>query len=179
MGLQDRANGSPLWPWSSTPRPRPRVTLDGYPIGSTEKLRFPDTHRIGDVSNAVFAVCCQSARIEILCDPGRLPISGQARFVMARLELSFLGQIRWPGTAEIGTRVDRVGRSSVSMAQGMFLKEHHVAAGQSTVALIDLTTRRPPCWPPDTARAVLPIAASQSENGAVHALWHRHNGRGA
>ena len=133
-------------PWRLKKRSRPHLALDDYPIHSTEKLRFADADRNGHVSHAVFALCCQSARLGLLCDPGRLPISGQARFVIASLERTFLGEMHWPRTVQIGTRVDHVGRSSVSTAQGLLVQERCVDVAQ------------------------------RSQNGQARPLWHRYNG---
>ena len=43
-------------------------------VTTIEKLRFADTDRQGHITNTVFAVCCQNARMELLCDPKRVPI---------------------------------------------------------------------------------------------------------
>jgi acyl-CoA thioester hydrolase len=124
------------------PRPKPPEHIGAYPIRSTEKLRFADTDRNGHISNAVFAVCCQSARMEVLSDPNRAPVPEGANFVIARLQLDFLGEMHWPGTVEVGTRVEHIGRSSIVLVQGLFLKGRRVARAKSIVVLIDAATRR-------------------------------------
>ena len=48
--------------------------LADFPTTTVEKLRFADTDRLGHITNSVFAVCCQNARMELLCDPRRVPI---------------------------------------------------------------------------------------------------------
>jgi acyl-CoA thioester hydrolase len=114
---------------------------------STEKLRFTDTDCNGLVSNAVLAVCRQNARMEVLSDSNRAPVPGGAHFVIAWLQLDFLAEIHWPGTVKIGTRVKRVGRSSIVLAQALFLKDRYVAT-KSIVVLIDAATRRAIQLPP-------------------------------
>jgi acyl-CoA thioester hydrolase len=151
--------------------------LDDYPIRSTEKLRFADTDRNGHVSNAVFAVCCQNARMEILCDPNQIPIPAHAQFVNARLEFEFLGEMHWSGTVGIGTRFDRIRRSSVAMAQALFLGERCVANARSIVVLIDMSTRRATPLPRKTVDAVRALAGAQSGNGVTRPPWRRENGR--
>ena len=86
-------------------------------IKTIEKLRFADTDRLGHITNTVFAVCAENARMELLCDPKRVPIPRNTQFVIAKLVLEFRAEMHWPGTVEIGTRVERVGRSSVSLTQ--------------------------------------------------------------
>jgi acyl-CoA thioester hydrolase len=128
--------------------------LVDFPMKTIEKLRFADTDRLGHITNTVFAVCCQNARMELLCDPRRVPIPRNTLFVIAKLVLEFRAEMHWPGTVEIGTRVERVGRSSVTLTQALFVQEACVAIAESVVALIDMTTRRSALLPEQTAEAL-------------------------
>ncbi len=145
----------PAW---FNPRTRSQPALEDYPIRTSEKLRFADTDRNGHVSNAVFAVCCQNARMELLHDRSRIPLPIDAQFVVARLALEFLKEMHWPGTVEIGTRLDHVGRSSVTVAQSLFIDGSCVANATSTVVLIDRSTRRATPFPHETASALRTLA---------------------
>jgi acyl-CoA thioester hydrolase len=133
--------------------------LADYSVRTSEKLRFADTDRNGHITNTVFAVCCQNARMEVLCDPKRVPIPRNTQFVIARLMLEFRAEMHWPGTVEIGTRVERVGQSSVTLAQALFVDGHCVATAESVVALMDTTTRRSTQLPHETAEALFQIAS--------------------
>ncbi len=145
---------------SIKPQFRPGAELDSFPFRTTEKLRFADTDRNGHISNAVFAVCCQNARMEILHDRNRIPLAVDAQFVIARLELEFRGEMHWPGTVEIGTRFDSIGRSSLVMAQSLFLKDRCVANATSTIVLMDRSTRKATAFPPEMALALRGLAGS-------------------
>ncbi|HZP88006.1 MAG TPA: thioesterase family protein [Burkholderiales bacterium] len=126
-----------------------------YPFWSSQQLRFADTDRHGHISNAVFAVLCQNARMELLCDRQRVPMPENAHFVIARLVLEFLGEMHWPGTVEIGTRIERVGRSSLTLGQALFIEERRVATAESTVVLIDARSRKSMPLPSETVDALL------------------------
>lgn len=132
--------------------------LADFPITSVEKLRYADTDLQGHITNTVFAVCCQNARMELLCDPQRVPIPPNTQFVIARLVLEFRAEMHWPGTVEVGTRVERIGRSSATLAQALFVNEACVATAESVVALMDTTTRRSTQLPYETAEALRAIA---------------------
>jgi acyl-CoA thioester hydrolase len=132
--------------------------LDDFPIRTVEKLRFADTDQHGHITNTVFAACCQNARMELLYDSKRVPTPPGTQFVIARLVLEFRGELHWPGTVEIGTRVDRVGRSSITLAQALFMAERCVATAESIVALLDARTRRPTRLPCETAQALLEMS---------------------
>jgi hypothetical protein len=73
-----------------------------YPVRSIEKLRYADTDRNGHISNAVFAVYCQNARMEVLCDPSQVPIPPDTQFAIAKLVLEFR-EMHWAGIVEIVT----------------------------------------------------------------------------
>jgi acyl-CoA thioester hydrolase len=135
--------------------------LADFSVTTVEKLRFADTDRQGHITNTVFAVCCQNARMELLCDPKRVPIPRNTQFVIAKLVLEFRAEMHWPGTVEIGTRVERVGRSSVTLAQALFVDGSCVATAESVVALMDTTTRRSTQLPYETAEALFQIASRE------------------
>ena len=106
--------------------------LDDYPIRTSEKLRFADTDCNGHISNAVFAVCCQNARMELLHDPRRVPLPIDAQFVIVRFENDFLGEMHWPGTVVIGTRCEHIGRTSLTVAQVLFADGSCAASARSS-----------------------------------------------
>jgi len=68
-------------PASTTDRSR-GPTLANFPVRTIEKLRFADTDRNGHITNSVFAICCQNARMELLCDPRKVPLPPSAQFLM-------------------------------------------------------------------------------------------------
>ena len=49
----------------------------------------------------------------------------------------------WPDEVEIGTCVLKLGNSSVTLGQGLFLGDRCVATAENVMVLIDLQTRRP------------------------------------
>jgi acyl-CoA thioester hydrolase len=111
------------------------------PAKTTEKVRYADTDQQGHITK--FAACCQNARMELLRDPHGVPIARKTQFVIARLTLEFRADMYWPGTAEIGTRVERIGRSSVTAAEAaLFVKQRCAVIAESVVALMDKVTRR-------------------------------------
>ena len=156
------------------PKPEPATeqpSLADYPLRTAEKLRFSDTDCNGHISHAVFAVCCQNARMELLHDPRRVPLPGDARFVIVRLEIDFLDEMHWPGTVVVGTRCERIGRTSLTLAQVLFADGSYAASAKSTVALVDPTSRRAIPLPPETAAALQAFRAPEKSNGALDPSW--------
>ncbi len=156
FALMQRSAGWPSWLKS---RSRPAPELADYSFLSSEKLRFADTDRNGHVSHATVAVCCQNARMELLCDRTRVPLAESARFEIVQLSLEFRAEMRWPCTVDIGTRIDRVGRSSITVAQALFVEDRCVAIAASVVVLTDTATRCATVLPEDTAEALMGLSA--------------------
>lgn len=117
-------------------------SLDAFPLRTYDKLRYADTDRQGHVNNAVFATMLETGRAELLYAPGNAMFDDGCAFVIASLRLDFLGEIRWPGRVEIGTRVSRIGNSSFTLEQGLFQEERCVATGEAVIVQMNEGTRR-------------------------------------
>jgi acyl-CoA thioester hydrolase len=63
-------------------------------------------------------------------------------FVMVRMEVDYMKELRWPGNLEIGTGLAELGRSSFKVAQVIFHDGACAAAGRATLVCMDLKTRR-------------------------------------
>lgn len=105
-------------------------------------VRYGDTDRQGHVNNAVFATFLESGRVAILYDPQQPLAPEGASFVIARLVLDFRAEVHWPATVEIGTSVARLGRSSMTLSQGVFVGETCVATAETVIVLMDEATRK-------------------------------------
>lgn len=116
--------------------------LDEFPLVTSDKIRYADTDRQGHVNNAIFATLLETGRVEILYDPrGPLAKPGCA-WVIAKLVLEFRSEINWPGLVQIGTRVARIGRSSINLEQGLFQEGRCVATAETVIVQMDESTRQ-------------------------------------
>jgi acyl-CoA thioester hydrolase len=115
-------------------------------------IRYGDTDRQGHVNNAVFATFLESGRVRFLYDPSNdMPPPGSG-FVIAQMLVDFREELHWPGEVEIGTVVLKIGRSSVSLGQGLFSGERCVATAETVLVLMDDKTRRSTPFPDATRR---------------------------
>ncbi|MEZ4770204.1 MAG: thioesterase family protein [Caldilineales bacterium] len=137
------------------------IRLEDFPHHTYDKVRYPDTDRQGHVNNAAFATFCETGRVSFLFDPERPLYPPGAAFVIARLVLDFRGEIRWPGTVQIGTRVARIGRSSLALEQALFQNERLVATAETVIVLMDEETRRSTPLPPATVDALKQLMAAE------------------
>ena len=128
---------------AATPR------LEDFKIRTPEIVRFGDMDRQGHVNNAVYSTYLETGRVDVIYGPGQgLQVTG-ATTVLARLQIDFLKELRWPGRVEVGTAVAEIGRSSYVFMQGIFCDGVCAATGRSTMVLIDLETRRAKPLPTD------------------------------
>lgn len=142
-------------------------TAHEYPFHVAETLRFADTDRHGHITNSVFAICCQTGRIALLEDPGRPLAPFGTQFVLARIEIDFRHELHWPGTVDIGTRIARVGRSSLTLEQALFQNGRCVATAHSVAVLTDSTTRRSTALPEAIAELVHALSKTGSSAPAA------------
>ena len=124
--------------------------LEAYPSRTSADIRYSDLDRQGHVNNAVFATFSEVGRVAFMYDPERPLASEGKSFVIARLLIDFRAELFWPGTVDIGTGVMRIGRSSFTLAQGIFNDGRLVATTQATIVMVDKQTRRSTSLPPQT-----------------------------
>ncbi len=118
------------------------IAIADFPLRTMDKIRYGDTDRQGHVNNAVFSTWLETGRVELLFDPAQPLAEPGSAFVIARLEVDFRAEARWPGEIQIGTRVMSVGRSSVRLEQGLFQSDRCVALATTVIVLMDDETRR-------------------------------------
>jgi YbgC/YbaW family acyl-CoA thioester hydrolase len=121
----------------------PQARLEDFPLRSFDKLRYGDTDRQGHVNNAVFATLLETGRVEMAYHGEATLMDEGCAFVIARLELDYIGEIFWPGRVEIGTRVKSIGRSSMRLEQALFQGDRMVAWAESVIVQVSQTTRKP------------------------------------
>lgn len=132
--------GAPYMPDDSS---KPDLSkADSYAHWTRDILRYADTDRQGHVNNAVFATFLESGRVSILYDPKKPLAPEGSSFVIARLALDFRAEMRWPNEVAIGTMVTRLGQSSLTFGQGLFVDGNCVAVAETVIVLMDERTRK-------------------------------------
>ena len=90
-----------------------------YPHWVTDTVRFSDQDAIGHVNNVAIAAYVESGRVAF----GRVTRSSDQPdkdFILARLVIDYLAEAHYPGEVRIGTRVVRIGRTSLTVGHGLF-----------------------------------------------------------
>lgn len=140
---------------STTAAPPPnRKERDSYAFWTRDTVRFSDVDRYRHINNVAIATYCETGRVEFAeaLWPGSTAGEG-AGWVIAALTVNFHAQAHYPGDVAVGTRVERVGRSSCTIAQGLFKDDVCFATSEAVIVWLDLA---------DGGRAV-PIPADLAE----------------
>ena len=141
--------------------PSSDMTLVDYPLQTYEKLRYADTDRQGHINNAVFSTMLETGRVELLYAPDTPLFAEDCAFVIASLYLNFHGEITWPGQVDIGTRISKIGKSSLTLDQGIFQRGHCVATAKTVIVQMNEKSRRSHPLS-DAARQKLAVLMSRS-----------------
>jgi acyl-CoA thioester hydrolase len=125
-----------------TERARALPVLADYPHRVTEIVRYGDLDPQGHVNQAVFATYFESGRVAMFRSPDLgIGVPG-ITFVLVRMEIDYIKELHWPGGIEVGTAIEKFGRSSFTAAQAVFRDGVCAAAGRATLVCIDLASRR-------------------------------------
>lgn len=108
-------------------------------------VRWGDMDALGHVNNAKYFTYEESSRIAYFQplaqdDPRMWKDYG---LILASIGADFIAQVHYPAELEVGTRVVRLGRSSMSTLSGLFLGETLVAAVRGVVVWFDYANQKP------------------------------------
>jgi acyl-CoA thioester hydrolase len=116
-------------------------------VWTEDVLRFRDTDKNGHINNSVFAVLCESGRVNLfglkldpMLEPGTF-------FVVARLVIDFRAELHYPGRVTTATWVNRLGRSSMGLRQAIVSDGSVAADSEAVCVLMDAATRRATPFP--------------------------------
>ena len=115
------------------------------PYRTNVQVRFADTDALGHLNNTAFSFYAEHARLEFFSDLGA-EVQG---LILARIALDFRRQVRFREDVYVLTKVERVGNSSVTLAQEVYAEGELAAEVSSVVVLFDYEAGRPKRIPED------------------------------
>ena len=127
--------------------PTPKTTaadLADFPVVIELPVQWGDQDAFGHVNNTVYFRWFESARIAYL---ERLGIADRSALgpILVAISCNYRRQIKYPDTVQIGTRVARLGRSSMTIEHSLWSAANLAVAadGQSTVVVFDYLANKP------------------------------------
>ena len=117
--------------------------IQDYSFWWEENIRWGDQDSMGHVNNVQVARYIEASRIPFLHNLSNEADGAPAQFILARLEVNYLIEMHFPGNVRIGTSVEHIGSTSVTLAHGLFQEKVCAGTGKSIVVHLDSRTRRP------------------------------------
>jgi acyl-CoA thioester hydrolase len=129
-----------------------------YTLWTPQQLRFADVDAQLHVNNVAFCTFLESGRVHVFVQllAGAAPEG--AMWVLKQMEIDYREELNWPGDIDVGTVVLRLGKSSVTIGQGIFSGTRCAATSTSVCVLIDKSTRRSMPMPEATRALFAPYA---------------------
>ena len=131
---------------------------DRAPQRTSNTLRWADTDLNGHVTHPVFVEFFQNGRAQFLADRA-WRLSPGMRWVTRHLTIDYLGEVFWPGSVEILTRVVRLGSSSsIHFKQSLLHGADAKATASAVMVLVDTATARSVAIPEAVRHLLCPHA---------------------
>lgn len=107
-------------------------------------VRWGDMDMLGHINNAKYFTYSESARIAYFESlVGADPKSGEGGgLILASIGCDFLAQLHYPAQLEVGTRVTKIGRSSMQIEHAVFSDGIAYAALHATVVWFDYAAQK-------------------------------------
>lgn len=122
----------------------PDLTRAGaYRHWITDRIRFSDTDQAGHVNNVAYAAYAETGRLDMMHQVLWPPRQDGRRFIAASITVNFLRETHYPGEVRVGTGIARIGRTSLTVGQGIFKDDLCVASALGTVVHLNGSAPEP------------------------------------
>ncbi|HEX3220911.1 MAG TPA: thioesterase family protein [Candidatus Limnocylindria bacterium] len=107
------------------------------------EVRFRDIDSFGHVNNAVIASYVEQARVRYLRDVVDVDPIGKMPLILGMLKIDYLSPVFLQDEVEVGSRVDWIGNSSISMSHLLRAADRELARSTSILVAYDYANARP------------------------------------
>lgn len=110
-----------------------------------EKIRFADLDPVGHVNNNAIGVYLESARVMLFADAAGEMYGGNRggfSWVVARIEVDYLKEMHYPGEVRVGTRIEKLGNSSLVMRQVILFNGEVTGLARVVGVCFDMQARK-------------------------------------
>lgn len=132
--------------------------LSEFPVVIDWPVQWGDQDALGHVNNTVYFRWCESARVAYLQRLGLAEWLAPTELgpILAQISCNYKRQLYFPDTVRIGSRVTRLGKTSLTMDHRIVsLAQNAVVAESSSVLVVfNYLNQRPAAIPMDVRSAV-------------------------
>jgi acyl-CoA thioester hydrolase len=135
------------------------MSPDQFPVTIDWPVHWGDQDLFGHVNNVVYFRWFESARVAYLDRIGLARLHGLEDVgpILAAISCNFRRQIEYPDTVRIGTRVTRIGNTSMTIEHALWSTAKGgdpAADGTSAVVIFDYPSQRPVRVPDEIRRKI-------------------------
>jgi acyl-CoA thioester hydrolase len=145
--------------------------LAGYPVVTTISVLWGDMDSFAHVNNLAYLKWCETGRVEYLTRISAwvAQLEGAVGPILAALSCNYRRPLTYPDEVYIGSRVTRIGNSSVRMEHVVVSREAGQVAAEvdSTIVLLDYATGKPVRVPDPIRRAIEELEGRSFADQAV------------
>ncbi len=123
-------------------------------------IRFSDQDSLGHVNNVAVAAFVESCRTRLIHPFLMREKYPDLDYALVHVEIDYKAEFHYPGTVDVGGRLQRVGTKSFSTGFGLFVDEQCVATAGSVNCFFDLQ-KRESVLPPNDVRELLEKAIDE------------------
>ena len=127
-----------------------------------DTVRFNDLDPLWHMNGTSYMVMFETCRILFVKEAGEAVNQHMESWMLVNATINHLAQVRFAATVRIGTRLQRLGRSSVTTMQAMFENGTCVATLQSKLVLVDRSVDRATPLPDDLKRCLQALSDTGS-----------------
>lgn len=142
----------------SSPSP---AELAIFPVVISLPVQWGEQDLFGHVNNAIYFRWFESARIAYLDRIGLSDLMQRDQIgpILAAIGCNYRRQLKFPDTVDIGSRITRIGRTSLTMSHALRSRAQGaiVADGESTIVAFDYRAQHPVAVPESIRAAIVAL----------------------
>jgi acyl-CoA thioester hydrolase len=128
--------------------PHPEFNPEHFRVLLDWPVQWGDQDLFGHVNNTVYFRWFETARVDYLSRIGLARLHGNEAHgpILAHIACNYRRQLQFPDTVRIGTRVSRIGRTSMTIEHALWSREQEMALaadGNSTIVVFDYNVQKP------------------------------------
>jgi len=111
-----------------------------FKFWTKEIFRFADLDALNHLNNIASAVYCETARADFFVKILGHDFSANINWMLANINLTYLAPVDYPNDISIGTRIKRIGNSSLIIQQGLFIDDLCFSTAETVLVHANLKT---------------------------------------
>jgi acyl-CoA thioester hydrolase len=138
--------------------PQGLLPITTFPVNVRFRMHWGEMDAMGHANNTRYFTWFESARVAYFERLSlTLDASGPFGPILAHTACDFLQPVTYPAELIVGARMERLGRTSLTVVQALARAESpekHLARGSATVVLVNYATGEKVPFPDDVRRAI-------------------------